>query len=166
MQLKFDTSALPSAGDLLDEVTGRASLEEFLDPDICKLQAAVHRWFVTVKLSQCLNIVSTNRSQELRFVARGMKEKDPRLLAETVSEKVYGPAEIIDSASQIIRGIVRVGDQIEILDYRGAYDIVGRIAWPRIRQVLLSAVYSLSRTMAQIEICNSIRSHLSDQFIR
>jgi len=166
MQIKYDTGCLPSAADLLDGVTGRVSIEQFIGPEICTLKAEVHRWFLTVKLSQCLKIVSTDRSQAMLLASRDIKEKDPRLLTETVPEKTYGPTETIESASEVIRGLVRVSDQIEILDYRGAYDIVGRIAWPRMRQVLLCAVYSLSRTMAQIEICHDIRGHISDDFTR
>jgi len=161
MQPKYDTSSFPPAADLLDEVTGRASVEEFVGPDISRLRAEVHRWFLTIKLSQCLKIVSADRSQAMLLASQSMREKDPRLLAESVSEKAYGPNETIESASQVIRGLVRVSDQIEILDYRGAYDLVGRIMWPRIKQVLLCAVYSLSRTMAQIEICNGIRAHIT-----
>jgi hypothetical protein len=95
--------------------------------------------------------------------ARALKEKDLRLLAEYVPEKEYGPPEIISAVSQLIRGMARFSDKIGILDYRGAHDIASRIAWPRIKQVMLCAVYSVSRTMAEEELCLDIQQQLIDQ---
>jgi hypothetical protein len=61
MHTIFDAGSLPSARSLLLEVTAGTTVEDFVRHDVSSLKAEVLRWFVLVKLSQCLSIVDPAR---------------------------------------------------------------------------------------------------------
>jgi hypothetical protein len=122
MHAVYDTCDLPTVEALLHELTDGAGVEHFLGTDIATLQSDVNRWFVIVKLSQCLQRASRRKSEALRSVAGAITQKDARLLSERVPEKECKATETIASASQLLRGMVRFADKVDILDYRGACD--------------------------------------------
>lgn len=122
------STELPDSAGLLPRILGGLSVADHLAPELSNINDSGLRAIV------------------LAFVAHILRSGDPdaEVLASAaeVERKVFGPTEVIEQVSQVVRGLARIVNALHHGDLAYAVDVAKRFAWQRTRIVLLAAVYA------------------------
>jgi telomerase protein component 1 len=160
----------PVGVGLLSSVAGNLSVA--LDSELANVNSFELRAVVLAYIAQIVEAVDRNAARQLRDHSRRLCRRhqgpfsdvifgssaEVLAAAAQVERKVFGPAEVIEQVSQVVRGLARVVKALHERDFAYATDVAKRFAWTRTRDIMLAAIYATAERSgeraAMLEIAN------------